>query len=75
MTIPLALLALVLGAIFVWAVDYRLSRLDLNLVGASLIVFGALAVLKETIRSSTRGPGSGPRSVRRARACSRRSAP
>lgn len=49
MTIPLALLAAALGAIFVWAVDSRLSGLDLSLVGASLIVFGGLAVVKEAI--------------------------
>ena len=49
MTIPLALLALVLGAMFVWAVEYRLAGVDLSFVGASLMVFGALAVLRETI--------------------------
>lgn len=51
MTVALALLGLALGALFVWGVDYELAGLDLDFVGASLIGFGALALLSETVGS------------------------
>jgi hypothetical protein len=59
-------LGLVLGAMFVWGVDYRLAGLDLDFVGVGLIILGTLAALSETVANARRRIDGSERSRRQA---------
>ena len=40
-----SLLLIALGAILAWAVDYRLAGIDVTVIGAILMIVGAIGVL------------------------------
>jgi hypothetical protein len=65
-TLALGLFGLGLGAMFVWGVDYRLAGVELDFVGVSMITFGTLALLSETVAYARRRIDGAERSRRQA---------
>jgi hypothetical protein len=51
---------------FVWGVDYRLAGVELDFVGVSMIIFGTLALLSETVAYARRRIDGAERSRRQA---------
>ena len=45
MTLALSILLLAFGAVLIWGVDYELAGLNVDLVGAILLVVGAVGAL------------------------------
>ena len=52
MTLAFGILLLAFGALFVWGVDSEVAGMNADLVGAAMLVFGAVGILLALVSSA-----------------------